>query len=1013
MQPYLYLILAKLKTRIMVPFLRQVASAYYGRGEVETSCFIFPNRRSEVFFKKYLSDILAERSRAGEAAVPLSVPATFTINDFIYRIYDIVPTDRIRLLLELYRIYSGMYGKAETLDEFIFWGDIIIGDFNDVDKYLADASQLYTNIADLKNIQDSYNYLSERQRKAIETFVGHFSDRNGRLTVDLGSDNPRVKEKFLQIWNLLYGLYESFKESLARKGMAYEGMVYRGVAERFLEEPAESVLSGIFPGTERFVFVGLNALNECEKTVMRSMKRASLAEFCWDYSGTMIRDSYNRSSFFMEENVREFPPSVDTDCGGAPGVPRIRVISVPSSVGQVKQLPRIFREIADSYTGGDMSRVGILGSTGGELKADCAVVLPDENLLMPVLNTVPPEIRDINVTMGYPMVSSAFYLYMSLVMDVQMNLRRKGDRWYFYHRPVRTLFSDSIFRMAAGEEGRRKIDMVKAAGQLFIPADELDAGGILSAVFRPVVTDRTEQGQEVSDRLASYLMEVVGMTVPALRKAGADKVELEFAMEFSKTVSSLRRTGLPVKAQTYIRILKQILAPVSVPFKGEPLQGLQVMGPLETRALDFDNIVLMSANEGIFPRRTVSSSFIPPELRRGFGLPTYEYQDAVWAYYFYRMLSRASNVWLLYDSRTEGLKSGEESRYIKQLRYHFDVPLERYVVGASFSDPVAVNALPKTDGDIARIRGMVFSATSLQEYLACPARFYYHQIKKLGPDEEVSEVLDAGVFGNVFHEVMHALYLGEGAMASDLPAREWARQASPEEKLSGVMPGYISSWLERRPAIRDKVRRVIMREMHSLEISGRNLVVADVIVRYVMKTLSVDRELLERAGRKSFRVIGLERNYEIDFHGFRIKGIIDRIDDLADGGIRIVDYKTGSVKDNDVEISEDNAAEVAEAVFGPDNSRRPKIALQLYVYDKFLMQDTREESGTVHNCIYSTMNLFSGLPESRPVSAGFMREMDARLVELFREMTDISVPFRLAGDVRVCEYCDFKTICGR
>ncbi len=997
----------------MVPFLKQVAAAYYDRGLVESSCFIFPNRRSEVFFMKYLSDILAARTRAGENTVPLAVPATFTINDFIYRIYDIAPTGRIQLLLELYRIYSGMFGKAEPLDEFIFWGDIIIGDFNDVDKYLADASQLYTNIADLKSLQDSYSYLSVRQRKAIETFVSHFSDKDGRLTVDLGSDNPRVKEKFLQIWNILYPLYTAFRKSLSEKGMAYEGMVYRGVAERFLAEPADRILGGIFPGTEKFVFIGLNALNECEKAVMRKMKQASLAEFCWDYSGPMIMDRYNRSSFFMEENIREFPQSVATDGGGAPGIPEIKVISVPSSAGQVKLLPHIFREIADQSADGDLSGVGVLGKTEDDPGADCAVVLPDENLLMPVLNTIPPEIRDINVTMGYPMASSAFYLYMTLVMDVQMNLRKKGDRWYFYHKPVRTLFSDSIFRLAAGEEGRKRIDEVKSRAQLFIPAGDLDAGGVLSAVFRPVVTDRSAGGTEVQENFAAYLMDVIGKTVPALRKSGVDKVELEFAMEFSKTVASLRKTELPVKPQTYIRILRQILAPVSVPFKGEPLQGLQVMGPLETRALDFGNIVLMSANEGIFPRRTVSSSFIPPELRRGFGLPTYEYQDAVWAYYFYRMLSRAGHVWILYDSRTEGLKSGEESRYIKQLRYHFGVPLENYVVGAALSDSREAEAVPKTEEDIRRIREMDFSATSLQEYLSCPAKFYYHQVKRLGTDEEVSEVLDAGIFGNIFHEVMQALYLGEGAMQSDLPARQWSAQASPGERLKEVSAGYISSWLRRRTAIREKVRRLIMREMHTLEIAGRNLVVADVIVRYVMKTLSTDLELLKRAGRDSFRLVGLERSYNISFHGFRIKGVVDRIDTLSGDGIRIVDYKTGNVKDNDILISADNAEDIAGAVFGPDNGKRPKIVLQLYVYDKFLMQDPSMAGQTLYNCIYSATHLFSGLPELRPVEPVFVSSMDSHLEELFREMTDILVPFRLTGDLRICEYCDFKTICGR
>ena len=997
----------------MIPFLKQVASAYYDRGIIEHTCFIFPNRRSEVFFIKHLSDLVAEKSSGGKSMPPLTVPPTCTVNDFIYRLYGIAPTDRIALLLELHKVYSELYPGAEPLDEFIFWGDIIIGDFNDVDKYMADPVQLFTNISDLKSIQDSYSYLTERQRKAIEAFVGHFSE-NGRLTVDLDSDNPKVKERFLQIWNILSALYAKYRHGLSAKRMAYEGMVYRSVAEHFLKEPPEELLAKEFPYADKFVFVGLNALNECEKTVLRQMRKASLAEFCWDYSGRLIRDKHNKSSFFMEENVKEFPQSVHLDEEDLP-VPSIRVVSVPSAVGQVKQLPRIFREIADEYAGGDLSKVGILSGKEAVTGADCAVVLPDENLLMPVLNTIPPEIRSINVTMGYPMTSGAFFLFMNLVMEVQMNLRRKGGEWYFYHKPVRALFSDSIFRMAAGEEGRRTIARIKEASELYIPAEELDAGGVFSAVFRPVVTDKTAATEESSSALALYLTEVIRAVVPGLRNSGADRVELEFAAEFARTVSALRKTGLPVRPRTWFGILRQILSPVTVPFKGEPLQGLQIMGPLETRALDFTNIVVLSANEGVFPRRSVSSSFIPPELRRGFGLPSYEYQDAVWAYYFYRMISRASNVWLLTDSRTEGMKSGEESRYIRQLQYHFEISLDRRVVQAALAETRIPEEIPKTEDDIRIIKDLAYSATSLQDYLECPARFYYGRIRKLGKEDEVAEELDAGLFGTVYHELMRSLYLGEDAMASSLPASEWERQAPDGSSLQEISSAYIMSWMKRPEAIREKTRHLIMRELHAIEVAGKNLVTMDVIVRYVLETLRTDLKLLQSSGRDSFRVPGLEKHYETDFRGFRIRGVVDRIDTLAEEGLRIVDYKTGKVdKKRDLAVLTDNADKIAEAVFHSETKqKRPKIALQLYIYDKFLKSDPEFSGNALSNCIYSVSGLFSGLPENYPVSDDFISEMDVRLEALFNELTDISVPFRLTGDTEACGYCDFKNICGR
>lgn len=994
----------------MTPFLRQTAASYYARGLMEDTCFIFPNRRSELFFMKHLSGIISEEDRQGKSPAPMLVPWMCTINDFIYRIYGVSPTPRVTLLLELYKVYSELFDRGEPLDEFIFWGDIIINDFNDVDKYLADASRLFANISDLKSIQDSYSYLSERQRRAIEAFVSHFSDRDGKLTVDIESDNPKVKERFLQIWNILYPMYLAYRKALSGKGMAYDGMVYRGVAERFAGQSPEEILSHVFPYARRFVFVGLNALNECEKTVMRRMRDASLAEFCWDYSGEMIKDRANRSSFFMEENLREFPQSAVLD-SEVPPVPHIRVISVPSATGQAKILPHIFREIAAEYTSGDLSRVGVLG--GGAGNADCAVVLPDESLLMTVLDTIPPEIRDINVTMGYPVASSAFCQYMNLVIDVQMNIRKKGGCDYFYHKPARTLFSDGIFRLAAGEAGLAAAADVITASRLFIPAGDLDAGGLMSVIFRPVIGDRTAADAGMISAFARYLLDVIEATVPALKKSASEAVEVEFAMEFHKTISSLSRMGLDVKPQTFVRLLKQIMSPVSVPFKGEPLQGLQIMGPLETRALDFDNIVILSANEGTFPRRNVSSSFIPPELRRGFGLPAYEYQDAVWAYYFYRMISRASNVWLLYDSRTEGLKSGEESRYIKQLQYHFNVPMERQVVMAALSGPGEAADIPKTAADVDLIKGMTFSASSLQEYLSCQARFYYHYVKGLTKADEVVEVMDAGLFGTVFHELMQALYLGEEAMASDLPAKEWAALPREGARLKNVSREYLRSWLKREDRIRDKVRQVIMREMHAIDISGRNLVITDVIVRYVMKTLSVDLDILEKAGRDSFRIEGLEKNFLIGFHGFRIKGFIDRIDTVDGHDIRVVDYKTGEVKDADVDIPPSKILETTDAVFGDDNRKRPKIALQLYIYDKYMLQSRADDSCRITNCIYSTRDLFVKNPECCPVVDGFMEAMDERLERLFGQMTDPAIPFRMTDDIRICSYCDYKTICGR
>lgn len=983
----------------MRPFLKQVAEYYYGAGRIEESCFIFPNRRSMAFFTKYLTEAVART----ENGVPVIAPQMMTINDFFYKVADARSVDKVRLLLYLYESYIKVFAarctkgalKPESLDEFIFWGDIILGDFNDIDKYLVDPAQLFANVADLKQIQDTFSYLTPTQRKAIEGFVSHFSDKSGRLTVNLDSDDPNVKERFLLIWNLLYDLYADFNERLGGKGLAYEGMVYRKTALRIKEEGTEDVFNEAFPGTERFVFVGLNALNECEKTLLRKLRDAGKAEFCWDYSGKLISDRQNRSSVFMSENVVEFPQVTRWDADGV-GLPQINVVSVPSSVGQAKRLPDILGEVADSS---DL--------------VNTAIVLPDENLLVPVLNSIPETISDINVTMGLPMTGSLLYSLMNDVAAVQLHTVNRRGQWYFYHKQVWDLFSNDLFRKAADEQTLKVVAKVKSEARYYIPQSDLSGTALLDAVFRAVVTDQKAAKREQIASFARYQKDVITTLAPMVASDGRLALELEYAKHYYTCINVLDEIGLEVLPLTYVRLLGQLLSSVSVPFKGEPLKGLQIMGPLETRALDFRNLIVLSANEGVFPRRSVSSSFIPPELRKGFGLPTYEYQDAVWAYYFYRMISRAENVWLLTDSRTEGLKSGEESRYIKQLEYHFNLPVRRFVVKFDKMKTASVPEIVKTAEDVEKIKARRLSASSVQNYLACPAKFYYNSVEGLQLEEEVAESLDYGTFGTVFHETMRSIYTSEEAMAEDFFFDDKGCSVAPGNVLKTITREYIERWAADADGIRRKIKSLIMNLLNTIEISGRNLVVTDVILRYVIRTLKCDLEIMDKEGVDSFEVLGREVYVSGEFHGQMFHGYVDRIDSFHKGQIRVVDYKTGKVLKDDEEIHDGNAEAIAQKIFLPDVKDRPKIALQFYIYD-LLLKDRPEYKGLdIYNCVYSTAKLFKETPEARLMSPVFFDAVSENMKAMLDEMYDTEVPFRRTEDTSVCEYCDFKMICGR
>lgn len=924
-----------------------------------------------MFFTRHLCQAVKDSDVLSR---PIVAPEMLTINDFFHKVGGMHSVERVRLLIELYDCYRECNPKAESLDEFIFWGDVILSDFNDVDKYLVDPKQLFANISDLKKIQDTYTYLTDTQRKAIEAFVSHFSDLSGRLTVDLDSEDPDVKGKFLMIWNILYDLYELFNTRLREKGMAYEGMVYRQLAQRLKTESVEDVFNDVWQGDVKFVFVGLNALNECEKMLLRKLRDAGRTEFCWDYSGKIISDPKNRSSFFMAENVVEFPQAAVWDRDGLT-IPEINVVSVPSSTGQAKRLPDVLNGIGSRTVAG---------------LTECAIVLPDETLLSSVLNSIPDEVEDINVTMGLPMTGSILYSMMSDIATIQLHTVNRKGKWYFYHKQVWDLFANDLFRKASDEKTLEIISKVKSDAAYYISQDVLSGTPLLDAVFCPVIADQKLQSASQIKDFAEYQKQVLTAVVSSVTEDVGMNLELEYAKEYYKCVNVLKGIDLEVLPVTYVRLLNQLLSAVSVPFRGEPLKGLQIMGPLETRALDFRNLVILSANEGVFPRRNVSSSFVPPELRKGFGLPTYEYQDAVWAYYFYRMISRAEKVWMFTDTRTEGLKSGEESRYIKQLEYHFNIPLNRYVVRFDKMKTAKVEEIVKTLDDVRKIKETVLSATTVQNYLACPAKFYYGTVKELKAEEEVAESLDYGMFGTVYHETMRSLYASDRMTAKD-----------------------IQSWLGREDEIKSKIKELIIDELNLMEVSGRNLVVTDVILKYVMKTLQRDLELLEKEGVDFFEILGREVKVSGEFKGQKFKGFIDRLDSFHPGQVRVVDYKTGKVLDDDEKINDDNALAIAEDIFAEDIKERPKIALQFFIYDMLVQNHPLARGKQLFNCVYSTARLFKEPPLNVPRNEMFFNAVSERLENTLKEMYSLEVPFRRTNDEKVCEYCDFKMICGR
>ena len=961
----------------MQTFLKQVAEHYSRSEDCSRTLFIFPNRRSLAFFRKHLCDAAAKEDRVR------LLPVLTTVSDFYTSLSGLREADSITLLTMLHKAWREVNPKAEGLDDFVWWGGVILSDFGDIDRYEVDARGLFANISDINAIKYDYSFLEKEQIEALELLGKHCINGNP------GEGRDAARE-FLGIWPLLHPLYEHFNKALDDAGLAYQGKIYRRVAGFARNGSLPDVLKELYPETSKYVFVGLNALSSCEDTVMGRMRDERIAEFCWDYGSQLLDDPRNVAGANIRKNIARFKPAFTPE--KPEGTPVINIVNVPSASGQARLLPQIMENVADR-----------------DLGIDYAVVLPDESLLPTVLGSIPDKVEKVNVTMGCPLRNSEWATLMREVMALQFHLRQnKADgSWSFYHRQVRDILTSGLLHGLLSKEEISSVEEILARKEIYVREDSFAGTGLPEHYFKAVLTTGS-----MDSRLADYLLELINAT--AARMGEEDKIHKEFAMKYWRCVNRLREISDQVQPRTWARLLDRLTGMESLPFEGEPLGGLQIMGPLETRGLDFKHIVILSAGEGIFPGRTDKVSFIPGSLKIPFGLPTREDQDAVWAYYFYRLIGRASQVWMLYDSRSDGLNTGEESRFIKQLSYHFNLPVRhRFVAAEAQPGAGAEPGIPKTSEDIKAIRRLTLSASSLKSYLDCPAQFYYARVAGLKEEDEVSEDLDAGMIGNVYHATMQALYLGPEAMDPAFPVHDKDAVAAMKHRLREVDAAYLRTWLSRRAGIKARVRSLILSELRTVEVRGSDLVTENVIVQYVVKTLERDLERLERSGMPSFRILGLERCFTMEMDGFRFIGFVDRMDSFLPGEVRIVDYKTGKVTDDDINITSDTAAGIAEKLFGTDNQNRPKIAFQVFLYDKMAAGDPAVKDARLVNTIYQPSRLFVKPVEDVPADPTFISLVEERLHGLLAELENPQVGFRRTDDEKTCSMCAFKKICGR
>lgn len=958
----------------MTPFLQQIASLFYQQygAEVSKLAFIFPNRRTGLFFQKYLSEV---------ADKPLFSPTILTINDLFVQLSGKQTADKINMLFQLYEIYIRHSGSTETFDEFLYWGEMLLNDFDDVDKYMADARMLFTNVTDLREIENDFSFLDEDQIAAIRTFWSSFYPKG---------DSPN-QEEFLAVWKILYTLYDDLRNTLAAEGKGYEGMIFREVVE-YLEQGNKCDL----PYTQ-VVFVGLNALSTAEEHFLLQLKEQGIADFYWDYASAKVTDPNNKASYFVERNLKNFPSKyplpkeedVDT---------RIEVIGIPSGIGQAKQVYTLLNDLCRDDT------------MSAEEALRTAVILPDEHLLIPVLNAIPEQIHRINVTMGYPLAGTPVASLMEYILALQKNVRYVDRQPVFYFRDVLPILNHRYISSTHPEIVNALVKDIAENNKIYISAHDLAKTTLLSVLFLPITDVNT-----FSDYLINVLQELNKVMYAMSDEEEEDAtqrtndLEQEFIFHYFTTVNRMKEimqdAGIDMKIDTYFRLLKRVTDTITIPFRGEPLSGLQIMGVLETRALDFDRLIILSMNEGIFPLRKAANSFIPYNLRRGFGLPTYEHQDSVWAYHFYRLIYRASHVSLLYDTRSNGLQTGEVSRFVHQLHFHYEQPMQNKLVvyNVSSAKTPALQVL-KTDEVMRKLTVFykggprAISASAINTYLDCPLKFYFSVVEGIREEEEVSETIESNVFGSILHKVMEELYLplcGKMVTADLLKAIK---------KDTPVLMG----------AIARAFAEVFFKSDIVRPLTGQNFLIGEMIRKYVEKILERDSKLTPfryiESERKINRLITLADNKT----EIQLKGFIDRIDEVHDT-IRIIDYKSGSGT---------SVFNSVESLFDKDDKDRAKAVMQVFMYS--WMYGAAPAGKTIQPGIYYMRTLFSDSFDasvSRRIErmkietvfdfSAYAEAFEEGLRQCLDEIFGSEKPFVQTTTEKVCAWCPFKDICGK
>lgn len=916
----------------MKPFLHDIAEILIRNHGADFSevGVVLPSKRSGLFLKKHLSELI------GKAFFP---PRIVTMTELFSEWSGLKAGDPSELLFLLYESYcEAEKEKAENFDRFLRWGNMLLNDFNDIDRYLVNTTAIFR---DLRNI------------KSQELEIESWSFEEQEL-----SEN---QERYLEFWNSMPVIYEAYNKRLDEMKLAYSGKLYRDVAENIVERTKNE--------NRHFYFAGFNALSNAEQKILAYLADSGKADLFFDADPYYTDDPQHEAGMFfrrirsawkgrgfelMKEHFRKGPK-------------KIEIINAPGNIAQARVAGQILSEK------GDVS--------------DTALVLANEQLLLPVLNSLPESVGKVNVTMGFPLRSSDLFQLYQLVLDLQQSRKDAGgkDKGGFYYRPFLDFLFHPVIRQYLGNEAETIRKQITERKKVFITNSDLQKfsskrfNSLLFLVmpWKNFPADALDAFVMLNDLLRDFYLQEL-----------PDPLALEYVFHLNKVVERLQEL---CKKYPYISefhsfrsLLRQYVLQLDISFVGEPLEGLQLMGMLETRSLDFKNLVLLSVNEDVLPKSKWEHSFILYEVKRYHGMPTYKDRDALYANHFYRLLQRAENVWLIYNSDTESFSGGEKSRFVQQLqeelpRYNPEVNIRERILRLPVNSNSPVRGVKKTDAILSAVRQHLangISPSALNSFVACPLNFYYRYILGIKEQEEMDDVSDHAIVGNVIHRVLEQQYTPFIGKTITTTAIEKMRHEAADLAL----------------------------EMLGKEVGAANVEEGNYYLLHRVAHRFLDHfyteELLDVAG-SSITILGVEETLEREFvrDGLvvRIKGKADRID-LRNGVVRIIDYKSGNFSRTDIQCSNE------------EDIRKKAKALQLMSYAWAYIGHSDRRHLSISSGIYP---LRSAMPveclsvdKKSVFTADDFLHFEDVMLDVVQEMLDPESDFVHLPESRFCKLCE-------